>query len=253
MGFCVLQQRTIKTQGMEHYSGEELGALAEAIHYQEWIAEQFRPYLHGRIMEIGAGVGTMGKKWLPYADELYLLEPAKNLFPVLQTSFSSYSNVSLHNGTLDRFISDNPEMAIKAFDAVIMINVLEHIEFDDQVLNSVNQILTSDGHLLIFVPAMPAIFGSLDKEFGHYRRYTKSGLATVCRKAGYEIINIRYFDVFGTLPWWYVNRVLRSPTLNPRMARLYDRFVVPLARYAEKLIEPPFGKNLVLVGHKTCM
>jgi SAM-dependent methyltransferase len=236
---------------MEHYSGDELESLAETFHYQEWIADQFYPYLHGRIMEIGAGIGTMAKRWLAHADDLHLVEPAKNLFPVLRENFRACSNVSLHHGNLEEILLKNPGLAVKAFDAVIMINVLEHIEDDSCVLELIHRMLRPGGYLLIFVPAMPVLYGSLDKKFGHYRRYTKTGLVAVCGKAGYEIACSRYFDVFGAFPWWLVNRVWHSSTLNPRMAKLYDRLVVPFARHAEKVITPPFGKNLVLVGRKT--
>lgn len=195
----------------------------------------------------------MAKRWLTFANELHLVEPARNLFPVLQKNFHSCSNVSLHHGALEEVLSENPELASKVFDAIIMINVLEHIEDDSHVLNLVNQMLMPGGYLLIFVPAMPVLYGSLDRKFGHYRRYTRAGLASACRKAGYEITRIRYFDALGAFPWWFVNRVLRSSTLNPDVAKLYDRLVVPLARHLEKAITPPFGKNLVFVGRKAGM
>jgi 16S rRNA A1518/A1519 N6-dimethyltransferase RsmA/KsgA/DIM1 with predicted DNA glycosylase/AP lyase activity len=72
----------MKTRSAEQYSGNELEVLTETFHYQKWIEDQFYPYLRGRIMEIGAGIGTMAKRWLVYADELHLVEPANNLFPL---------------------------------------------------------------------------------------------------------------------------------------------------------------------------
>lgn len=241
----------MKARSAEQYSGGELEVLAETFHYQKWIEDQFHPYLRGRIMEIGAGIGTMAKRWLTYADELHLVEPAKNLFHFLRENFHAFTNVSLHHGNLEETLSQNPDLASMAFDAVIMVNVLEHIENDAQVLKLIYRMLRPGGYLLIFVPAMPALYGSLDEKFGHYRRYTKAGLVTVCGKAGYEITHSRYFDIFGAFPWWLINRVFHSSALNPRMAKLYDRLVVPFARHAENVITPPFGKNLVLVGRKT--
>ena len=241
----------MKVRSMEHYSGDELEGLAETFHYQKWIADQFYPYLHGRIMEIGAGIGTMAKRWLVRADELHLVEPAKNLFPVLRENFHNCPNVVLHQGNLGEILSKNPGLAVKAFDAVVMVNVLEHIEDDGSVLELIHRMLRPGGHLLIFVPAMPVLYGSLDIKFGHYRRYTRAGLAAVCGKAGYEIACSRYFDMFGAFPWWLINRVLHSSSLNPRMAKLYDRLVVPFARHVEMVVTPPFGKNLVLVGRRT--
>ena len=240
----------MKGQNIEHYSGEELHILAETYNYQEWIAEQFHPYLRGKIMEIGAGTGTMAKRWLVYADELHLVEPARNLFPVLQKVFHSNLKVFLHHGALEEILSVKPELAVGAFDVIVMVNVLEHMEDDVRVLDLVNQMLKPSGHLLIFVPAMPGLYGPLDQKFGHYRRYTREGLASICRKSGHEITSVRYFDVFGIFPWWFVNRILRSSNMSLRMARIYDRFVVPLTRHAEKAVSFPFGKNLVLVGHK---
>jgi SAM-dependent methyltransferase len=240
----------MKSANTEHYFGEELEVLADTFRYQEWIADQFRPYLSGRIMEVGAGIGSMAKKWLTYAEELHLVEPASNLYPILQKNFNCCPNVSLYRGGLEEVLSENPRLGNRAFDAVIMVNVLEHIEDDYRVLRVMSRMLKSDGHLLMFVPAMPVLYGSLDSEFGHFRRYTKSTLASVCRKAGYEMVRIRYFDVFGVLPWWFVNRVLRSKTLNPGMAKLYDRLVVPLARRLEEAIPPLLGKNLVLVARQ---
>lgn len=239
------------TGNAEHYSGKDLEILADAFRYQDWVADQFRPYLHGSVMEIGAGIGSMAREWLTCAEKLHLVEPAGNLFPVLQKNFQSCPNVSLHHGVLEEVLSENPTLAVNAFDAVVMINVLEHIEDDYCALKTVNRMLVPGGHLLIFVPAMQLLYGSLDRKFGHYRRYTKESLTAICRKTGCEIIDIRYFDLFGAIPWWFVGCVLRSKTLNPIMAKLYDRLVVPLARRVEKAISPPFGKNLVLVARQT--
>lgn len=237
-------------QSVDHYSGEELESLAGARHYQQWIADQFLPCLRGRIMEIGAGIGTMTKCWLPHADELHALEPADNLFPVLRETFRAFPNVRAHHGDLEKVLSRHPELATEAFDSIVMVNVLEHIEDDLGVLKTIHRMLRPGGHLLIFVPAMSVLYGSLDRKFGHCRRYGRKELVSLCAKAGYEIVRTRYFDFFGVLPWWLVGRIFNSTKLSPRMTLWYDRLVVPLARHAEKLVAPPLGKNLVLVGRK---
>ena len=87
------------------YDGDELRALSGAKHYQEWIAEQFRPYLRGTLMEIGTGIGTMAQKWLGHVERLHLVEPAPNLYPVLQARFGGESKVRLYSGTLEQVLS----------------------------------------------------------------------------------------------------------------------------------------------------
>ena len=45
-----------------HYVGQDLEALADITNYQNWILSHFRPHLHGRVLEIGAGVGTLSAR-----------------------------------------------------------------------------------------------------------------------------------------------------------------------------------------------
>ncbi len=235
----------------ELYPGRELEVMAGTYRYQRWIAEQFLSYLHGNVMEIGAGIGTMARMWLKRATTLHLVEPARNLFPQLSANLRHEPKVVLHCGILEDILTDHAQFTEQTFDAIILINVLEHIANDKLMLGQIHRMLASDGYLLLFVPALPAIYGSIDSAIGHYRRYTKTGIATLCRDAGYEIVRLHYFDLLGVLPWWFVGRILRIATLRPGMANLYDAIGVPVTRLLEKLIYPPVGKNLVLVARKT--
>ena len=232
------------------YEGEELEALASGQRYQEWIAEQFRPYLRGTVMEIGAGIGSMAQKWIAHVERLHLVEPAANLYPLLQVRFADSPHVTLHRGVLEEVVARLDGPRPNSLDAVVLVNVLEHIERDAETLRLIHRLLVPGGHLLIFVPAMPALYGAMDEKFGHYRRYTRAGLAAVCRKSGYDPTRLAYFDVLGAAPWWLLNRVLRCDRVNARMTRVFDRCAVPVGRWLEKRIAFPFGKNLVYVGRK---
>jgi hypothetical protein len=232
------------------YDGEELRALSGAHRYQEWIAEQFRPYMRGTLMEVGTGIGTMAQKWLGLAERLHLVEPAPNLYPTLAARFNGHPNVSVHSGVLHDVVTRSGAPTPGSLDGTVMINVLEHIEDDRATLRLIHNLLVPRGHLMLFVPAMPALYGSLDRRFGHHRRYTRTGLVSCCEQAGFETLRVRYFDVFGVAPWWLVNRVLRSEHISDRMAALYDRCVVPIGRWLENRVAVPFGKNLVYVGRK---
>jgi hypothetical protein len=232
------------------YSGEELRALRGAHRYQEWIAEQFRPYLHGTLMEIGAGIGTMAQKWLAHVQRLHLVEPAPNLHPELSERFRGHANVTLHSGLLDQVLARADAPRPGSLDGVVMINVLEHIEDEIAELRLIHSLLAPGGHLMVFVPAMQSLYGSLDRRFGHYRRYARAGLRSLCENVGFETVRLRYFDVLGVLPWWVVNRVLRRDRIGQGSAAAYDRFAVPVGRWLEKRVAFPFGKNLVYVGRR---
>jgi len=106
------------------------------------------------------------------------------------------------------------------------------------------------GHLLLFVPALQFLFSELDRQFGHFRRYRRSELRAKVGDAGFEIGLACYFDILGVAPWWLLNTVGGKTDFNPKMVRLYDAVGVPLTRLAERLLSPPFGKNVLLVARR---
>jgi SAM-dependent methyltransferase len=228
------------------YSGTELHAFTEADNYYRWILSEFAPYLRERIIEVGAGIGTFSEFLLhgTNASELILTEPAENLFPLLQQRFSGESHVKLVHGYLGDLARS------LSADSVVLVNVLEHIKDDTALLQTIHQILTPDGTILLFVPAVPRLYGTLDKALGHYRRYTKSSLISKLQKVGYGIVRLRYLNFPGMAVWFLAGKVLRRQTLQTRDVRLYDRWVVSWLSRLERLWEPPIGQSLIAIARK---
>ncbi len=52
---------------------------------------------------------------------------------------------------------------------ILYVNVLEHIEDDLTELQLVHETLVLGGKALIFVPAMPSLYGNFDRKIGHFR------------------------------------------------------------------------------------
>ena len=75
-------------------------------------------------------------------------------------------------GTIDDLKGDEP------WNAILNVNVLEHIKEDERELVIYRQKLAREkGTLCLFVPARPEIYAPIDKDFGHFRRYTKGRIA----------------------------------------------------------------------------
>jgi len=229
------------------YSGTELGALAEARNYYHWILTYFAPYVGYSMVEVGAGIGTFSGFLLDGTRlrKITLIEPADNLFPSLERKFAGDPRVELKRGYLKDFAS-----SLRA-DSVASVNVLEHAEDDEEQLRLMHQILVSGGAALLFTPALPALYGSLDMSFEHYRRYTKRELRSKMERAGFEVQLLRYFSLPGVALWFLAGRVIHRRTIRPTEARLYDRWVVPLISRLERRWEPPLGQSLLVVGKKT--
>jgi hypothetical protein len=90
----------------------------------------------------------------------------------------------------------------------------------------------------------------MDRQLGHYRRYTVAELAGKCRAAGFTVRVSGYFDILGVAPWWFMYRLLRSTTMSPAAVRFYDRYLVAVSRFLQSVVHPPLGKNVLLVAQK---
>jgi SAM-dependent methyltransferase len=229
------------------YSGTELDALAGAPNYYRAIIDRFRPYLGQRVLEVGAGVGTFARFVLEQTpvSEMTLVEPADNNLPMLRERFANDRRVTVRQGYLEDVAPSGP------VDSVVAVNVLEHVEHDERFLRAARERLAPGGHVLLFVPALGQIFGTLDEAFGHFRRYTKPLLAQRLAAAGFQNLRLRYTNFPGIASWYVAGRVLRKRTLAPRDVRIYDRVVMPWVTAFERLWEPPLGQSIIAIATRT--
>jgi len=225
--------------------------MSFAVNYHRWILDTFRPFLGKRIVEIGAGAGALSKMLLEFQPEfLATLEPSTNMFPELVRALAQTdkSQVALaYQSTLEGL---NSAKLPAVPDTVVYINVLEHIEHDERELQLAYSLLRPGGRILIFVPALQSLMSRMDRQLGHFRRYSRTNLVGRCQAAGFRILLANYFDGLGVLPWWLKFRVLQSMTMEPGAVRLYDRWVVPVARILESFMPPPVGKNVIVAAEK---
>lgn len=227
------------------YEGRDLEALSGVHRYQRWIVDAFRSRLRGRVLEVGAGIGNLTEHYVDTVREAVLLEPSGHLAERLHARFANRSHVRTMASVVD---DPAAELRLASFDACILVNVLEHIEDDGAMLRRLGALLKPGGSLLLFVPALPVLYGTLDALHGHHRRYTKGSLRLAVESAQFGVRELRYFDLLGIAPWFFAGRILRRRGFDPVTAGLYDRFVVPIGSTLEALYEPPIGKNLVCIA-----
>ena len=234
------------------YVGKDLEAMSFALNYHRWILKIFAPYLGTRIVEVGAGTGSFSELVLKYQPEsLSLVEPSEEMYKMLNErigQLNSPTQIKTYN-TVFAGVAERLK-ATQRPDSVILVKVLEHILDDETELSTVHRTVSSGGRVLIFVPALPWLYGIFDEHIGHHRRYTKSELEGKCRCAGFTVVECRYFDIAGIVPWWLKYRLFKSSTMEPRTVKTYDTYVVPAASALESIMRPPIGKNLLLIGKK---
>jgi hypothetical protein len=137
------------------------------------------------------------------------------------------------------------------YDSVVYVNVLEHILDDAGELRTAHRLLVPGGTLAIFVPALPRLYGSLDYKSGHHRRYTAESLRRVIAESGFELVDVRYLDVLGVLPYFVMYKLLDVKSLGAASSNGYDRVIVPASRAVQRLVpHPPVGKNLLAIARR---
>jgi SAM-dependent methyltransferase len=233
-----------------HFSAQaDVECLAASKHFFDWVLDEFRAYLKGEVLEVGAGTGTITRRLVEaFADiSVVALEPADNMFSSLQPYAALTERVTAKKATLAEYAA-KPTPAV---DAVLYVNVLEHIADDESEIRLAAHALRPGGTLLVFGPALEMLYSDLDHKAGHYRRYSLDRLRRIVEAADLRIVSLRYFDVLGVVPYLVVYRWLHRADVSSSTVWSYDRGIVPLSRLIQRVLrDPPIGKNVILVASK---
>lgn len=93
-----------------------------------------------------------------------------------------------------------------SLDAVVLLNVLEHIEDDAEAVRQLYRILKPGGIAVIEVPAGPTLYDVYDKLLMHYRRYSLAQLTRLTRKAGFQLVQRSHLAFFLYPGFWLVKQ-----------------------------------------------
>ena len=210
--------------------------------YNRWMFERLRRWIGRSVLEIGSGIGNLSA-FLVDRDRLVLTDTREEYLTRLRQRFADRPNVRVARLYLP---DDDRAVAGERFDTVICLNVLEHVDDDRSALQAVRRLLAPGGRLVLLVPALQALYGSIDRALGHHRRYKRAGLADLLRATGFELAHIEYFNLAGIPGWWWAGRVLRREIIPGGSLKLYDA-LVPLFRL-ERFIPWRVGQSLIAIG-----
>jgi SAM-dependent methyltransferase len=221
----------------------DLADLARAKRLCDWMFDQFRASARGRVAEVGAGIGTFSERLLGLGvDELLLTEVDERMAGRLEDRFRGNPRVSVTREALP----DSPELRARAgeLDLVVCQNVLEHVEDDQAAIVTMATALRPGGRLFVLVPAHPRLYGSLDRSYGHHRRYTRERLLELARGADLHVRHVYSFNLLGVLGWWVKSR-RRATDLGSGSLAVYDQ-LVRVWRPLEERVRPPWGLSVIL-------
>jgi len=94
-------------------------------------------------------------------------------------------------------------------DAVVALNVLEHIEHDDLAMTQMSRILRPGGIVVVEVPAGPSLFDSYDEHLMHFRRYRMAELIALARNSGLTVVDRSHLGFLLYPPFWITKKLAR--------------------------------------------
>jgi SAM-dependent methyltransferase len=222
--------------------------IPRAARYNRWVVEAFRGYYGKSVLEVGFGHGsarTLLGHEIQYVGvdlDALVVEQARRDDPT---------------GTFVAADICEPDFTAALvefrFDTVLCVNVIEHLADDRAGVAHLLDVLEPGGHLLLLVPALPALYNDLDRLAGHHRRYRKLDVGRLVPTERASIKRLEYFNPIGAVGWWlngFTGHDSLASAQVGRQVRLFDRYAIPASRALNRVTRGWFGQSVLCVAER---
>ncbi len=172
--------------------GTEVRKLAELEDDHWWyrerrhlLAKAISGLVPGRALDIGAAGGGNTRVLREHGWDAVALE------------YGSDGAEVAHGRGLPTLRGDATRLpfADASLDLVMAFDLLEHLHDDDAAVAEVRRVLKPTGTYLVAVPADPRLWSEHDEAVDHVRRYTREGLLELLDRGGFEVRDVRSWNV----------------------------------------------------------
>ncbi len=227
------------------YIGKELENFSVASLWRNYVMSHFKKYYESKnVLEVGSGVGSFSELVIKDVNELTILEPDQNFCNFLIDKFKDQKKIKkIINGT-------SHDLNAEKFDVILHLQVLEHLQDDnEEILRNLNM-LKKGGHLLICVPSFMSLYSKFDESIGHYRRYVKDDFLKFNLNNS-TITKMFYIDSAGYIIYRLFSIFLNSSNPKKFMVYVWDKFFIPISFFLDKILFNKIGKNLIVIIKKS--
>jgi glycosyltransferase involved in cell wall biosynthesis len=211
----------------DEYGSHLLSDLEHARRFNLWMGKTLRPFVGDRVLEIGAGIGTLTNQFIPR--ELYLASDVNpHYLHYLQTY--SFGKPYLHILNIDAAESTHFVGLEEKFDTVLMINVLERSVDEVAALRNARSALRPGGRVVVLVPQHPKFYGTLDKALHRRKRYTRSQLEHTLTESGFSVESMCDFARMLVPGWWLNGKLLKRKRFSRVQLKALDTVMPALSK-----------------------
>jgi SAM-dependent methyltransferase len=229
------------------YPGLELEFFERATNWKAYWGQFVRPFLSGRVAEVGAGIGaTTLTLCTGQAQHWLCLEPDAQMADQIRQKIAAHELPSFCEAW-PGVMADLPHD--RRFDTILYIDVLEHIEDDQGEIRESALRLAPGGHLVVLAPSHNWLYSQFDRHVGHHRRYNRGSLARLVPQ-DLECQKLIYLDSIGMFLSLGNRLVLRSNLPTHDQIRVWDKRVIPLSRALDPLFRYALGKSVLGVWRR---
>ena len=224
------------------YIGTELELFAAARNWKRYLRDRISPHLGGDVLEVGAGIGATTRALSSGRETSWTcLEPDPSLSATLR---QAVADLPVAPRVVTGTLNDLP--AADRFDAILYIDVLEHIEDDAGEVRLAATRLKPGGRLIILCPAHQSLYSPFDKQIGHFRRYDARMMRALTPTI-LRLRTVRYLDSAGYLLSLGNRLLLRAAMPTQKQILAWDRLFVPVSRLTDVLMGGRIGKSVLAI------
>jgi SAM-dependent methyltransferase len=243
--------RVLDSPTPSSYNVADQARMAAAVNYFAWQARLVTPELGRRVVEIGCGSGNFTGMLLD-RDAVFALDVDPECIERIRQRFCDHGNLRTAVCNASELLGEQAVAdEVRHFrpDSLVCLNVLEHIRDDRGALCGMASLLPPGGVIVLIVPAFESLYGPIDRNLGHHRRYSRASITEVARDCGLGIKKLRYMNCVGFFGWWLNAHVVKREKQSEKQIAWFD-WLAPAISRVEARVPPPFGQSLFVVLKK---